>query len=315
MSGLTDWTTLKARGIHIDNIVSISTLATAPNLSLEAKSNIELVEKSWISSLLESAPLQQELTHEIRALLGYISDLVGFYSIHSQQHSYQDNLHATSGWTSTLPPFQLRQILQLDKSEYISILLEHLDKAKENSLPVAYLQVLLSGRISSRERTTADVLRRFITTPYRSSILQPETSQFLDEMAFIQKTAQALASSLLYRRLAITQNGYLAAVPASTQIGDVATVLYGARVVCILRRQESALTSDHPTSSPKEKRLEKRPGSIGTGNGEEKAKSTVDMNEEECTLVGEAYLHGFMDAEAIAMCVTGQFHGRNYILR
>jgi hypothetical protein len=317
MFGLTDWTTLKARGIHIDNIISVSTLPTAPNLSLEAESNIELAEKSWLSALLESAPLQQQLTHEVRALLSYISDIVSFYLMHSQQHSYspQDNLHATSDWTSTLPPLQLRRIPRLDAPEYIPLLFDHLDKAEENSPPVAYLQALLSGRISSRERTTTDVLRQFIITPYTSSTLQPETPQLLDEMAFIQKSAQALASSMLYRRLAITQNGYLAAVPASTQTGDVAAVLFGASVVCILRRRESAPDSDCSTFCTRKKRLEKWPMSIEIGDGEEKVKLTEDMNGEEYTLVGEAYIHGFMDAEAIAMCVRGQFQESNFILR
>jgi hypothetical protein len=317
ISGLTDWATLKARGIHIDNIISVSTLSTAPNSSSGAESNIELAEKSWLSALLESAPLQQELTHEIRALLSYISDLVSFYSIHSQQHSYlsRDDLHATSGWTSTPPSFQPRLMLGLDTPEYISLLFDHLDKAEEKSVPVAYLQVLLSGRISSRERTTADVLRQFITTPYTSSTLQPETPQLLDALAFIQKSARALASSLLHQRLAITQNGYLAAVPASTQPGDVVAVLFGASVACILKRQESAPDSDHSTFCTGEKRLEKRPASIEMGDGEEKAELTEDMEMEEHTLVGEAYLHGFMDAEAIAMCVRGQFHESNYILR
>jgi hypothetical protein len=316
MSGLSDRTTLKARGIHIDDIFSISTLPTAPDLSPEADSNIELGETSWLSALLESAPLQQQLTHEVRALLSYISDIVSFYSIHSQQHSYppQDNFHTTSGWTSTPPPFQREWIIKLDQPEYISLLLDHLDKAEENSLPVAYLQTLLSGRISSRERTTTNVLRRFITTPYTSFALHPTTPQPLDEMAFIQKAAQALASSLLYRRLAITQNGYLAAVPASTQTGDVAAVLFGASVVCILRRRESAPDSDRSAFFTEAKRLENRLEGIEIGD-EEKENSTEVMNEEEYTLVGEAYLNGFMDAEAIAMCVRGQFHESNFILR
>jgi hypothetical protein len=55
--------------------------------------------------------------------------------------------------------------------------------------------------------------------------------------------------------------------------------------------------------------------SIEIGDGEEKVKLTEDMNGEEYTLVGEAYIHGFMDAEAIAMCVRGQFQESNFILR
>jgi hypothetical protein len=51
------------------------------------------------------------------------------------------------------------------------------------------------------------------------------------------------------------------------------------------------------------------------GGGEEKTKLSGDMEMEEHTLVGEAYLHGFMDAEAIAMCVRGQLDESNYILR
>ncbi|KAE9371930.1 hypothetical protein N431DRAFT_441880 [Stipitochalara longipes BDJ] len=306
MSEFTDWATLKARGIRIDHIISVSRLSTALDLPSEAKSNIELEEKSWLSALLESGPLQQQLTHEVREMLSYISDI----------HSYppQNNLNATFGWTSTPPPLSLRRIPRLETPEYISLLLDHLDEAEDNSLPVAYLQALLSGRISSRERTTTDVLRQFITTPYTSSTLQLETPQLLDEMAFIEKSTQVLASSLLYRRLAITENGCLAAVPASTQTGDVAAVLFGASVVCILRKREIVSDSDGSTSCTREKRLQKGPVSIEAGGGDERAKITEDINEEGWNLVGEAYMHGYMDAEAIAMCVRGQFRESNFIL-
>jgi hypothetical protein len=317
MSGLTDWTTLEARGIGIDTIISISNVPQEPNLSLEAQSNVELTEKSWLSALLESAPLQQQLTHEVRALLSYISDIVSFYSsILSQQHNHppQDNLLAASGSNPTLLPLPLRPELRLDTPEYIPILLDHLGEPGEYSLPVAYLQALLSGRMSSNERTTTDALRQFLTTPYTSSTLQAGIPQLLDEVALLQKFAQALASSLLYRHLAITQKGYLAVVPASTQIGDVAAVLFGASVVCILRKREDAPDSDRSTCD-RGKALEKRQLSIKTGEGEEKQKLREEIKGEEHTLVGEAYLHGYMDAEAIAMCVRGQFHESNFVLR
>ncbi|KAH8665163.1 heterokaryon incompatibility protein-domain-containing protein [Tricladium varicosporioides] len=317
ISGFTDWSILRARGIAIDNIISISTPLVAANLPLEAESNFGLAEKSWLSALLESVPLQQQLTHEIRALLSYISDIISFYSsIHSQQHGYhpQGKFLAVSSGNSVTPLLPLKQKLSLDTSEYLPILLDHLDQAEENSLPIAYLQALLSGRMSSRERTTTDALRRFITSPYTSSTLQAETPQMLDEIAFLQKSAQALASSLLYRRLAITQKGYLAVVPASTQIGDVTAALFGASVVCILRRRESAPDSCHSSFHDEEKTPEKQLMSIEIGCGEEKGKLAEDMKGEEYTLVGEAYLHGYMDAEAIAMCVRGQFHESNFIL-
>jgi len=317
MSGLTDWTPLKARGIRIDSIFSVSTLLVTPGLSPEAESNVGLTEKSWLSGLLESAPLQQQLTPEIRELLSYISDIVSLYSsIYSQQYSYppQDSLLAKSGQASTPPPLPLREKPRLNTPQYIPILLDHLEKAEENSLPIAYLQALLSGRMSAHERTTTDSLCRFLTSPYTSSTLQAGTPQLLDEVAFQQKCAQALASSLLYRRLAITQEGYLAVVPASTQIGDVATVLFGASVVCILRGRESAPDLGRDASYDGEKTIEKQLGSIEIRDGEEK-KGLKDTGQEEYTLVGEAYIHGYMDAEAIAMCVRGQFHESDFILR
>jgi hypothetical protein len=116
---------------------------------------------------------------------------------------------------------------------------------------------------------------------------------------------------LLYRSLAITQQGHLVAVSESTQPGDIAVVLYGASVVCILRLQESALDTDHLVSHTSVKETPKKLIEYEVGEGNR----AMNMTRKEYNLVGEAYLHGCMDAEGIAMCVREQLKESDFYLR
>lgn len=46
----------------------------------------------------------------------------------------------------------------------------------------------------------------------------------------------------------------------------------------------------------------------------EEEKRATDATRKEHALIGEAYLHGFMDAEGIAMCVRGQLKESDFLL-
>jgi hypothetical protein len=79
---------------------------------------------------------------------------------------------------------------------------------------------------------------------------------------------------MVARRLAITEKSYIGAAIQEAQQGDLICVLFGCSVPVLLRK--------------------------GIG--------------EEYRFVGECYLHGFMDAEAIAMQVRGDFQVQDFIL-
>jgi hypothetical protein len=77
------------------------------------------------------------------------------------------------------------------------------------------------------------------------------------------------------RIMAITSHGYIGAMPQEVQSGDLVCVLFGCSVPVVLRK-------------------------------------TTDGNS--YTFIGECYLHGFMDAEAIAFQVKGELFEENFIL-
>jgi hypothetical protein len=131
----------------------------------------------------------------------------------------------------------------------------------------AYIHTMFSGRMSSRERVTDE----FLGSMFKLTNL-PNASDSIVEV--IEATCKALEAGMRRRRLAITKNGYIGAVPNETQVGDVVCVLFGCSVPVILRK---TLYQSY-------------------------------------TFVGETYLHGFMDAEAIAFQVKGILKEQEFLL-
>jgi hypothetical protein len=85
---------------------------------------------------------------------------------------------------------------------------------------------------------------------------------------------KALEAGMRQRKLAITKYGYIGAVANETQVGDFVCVLFGCSVPVVLRK-------------------------------------TLDQS---YLFVGEAYLHRFMDAEAIAFQVKGLLKEHSFLL-
>lgn len=85
----------------------------------------------------------------------------------------------------------------------------------------------------------------------------------------------AFDSGMRGRSIAITSKGYIGAMPQGVQAGDLVCVLFGCSVPVVLRKR--------------------------TGD-------------ESYSFIGECYLHGFMDAEAIAFQVKGELKERSFIL-
>jgi hypothetical protein len=86
---------------------------------------------------------------------------------------------------------------------------------------------------------------------------------------------RALEAGMRGRSMAIGSNGYIGAVPQGVQAGDLVCVLFACSVPVVLRKR----AKDHSY-----------------------------------VFIGECYLHGFMDAEAIAYQVKGQLKEQTFIL-
>ena len=86
---------------------------------------------------------------------------------------------------------------------------------------------------------------------------------------------KAFEAGMRGRSLAITSNGYMGAMPQEVQPGDLVCVLFGCSVPVVLRKR---------------------------------------TDQESYQFIGECYLHGFMDAEAIAFQVKGRLKEHSFIL-
>lgn len=130
----------------------------------------------------------------------------------------------------------------------------------------AYIQTLLCGRVSSSERVTNDEIKALMS--FRS----PDQASPTTDQEFVAKICKAFEAGMRRRNLAVTKCGYIGAVPRETQPDDLICVLFGCSVPIVLRK-----------------------AALGTA-------TTSDISYK---FIGEAYIHGFMDAEAIAMLVKG----------
>jgi hypothetical protein len=79
------------------------------------------------------------------------------------------------------------------------------------------------------------------------------------------------------RRLAITKNSYIGAVPNETQVGNFVCVLFGCSVPVVMRLMRKTLDQSY-------------------------------------TFIEETYFHGFMDAETIAFQVKGVLKEQAFLL-
>ena len=122
----------------------------------------------------------------------------------------------------------------------------------------AYVYTLVSGRTSSRKRTSRDDIKDILNGSGPPGGVESSSSDFNS------KVCNAFEAGMRRRRFAITKKGYIGAVPEQAELGDHMCVLFGCNVPVLLRKR---------------------------------------ADEAEYAFVGESYLHGFMDAEAIALQV------------
>ena len=236
------WDTLHVTGLYIDNVTHTSSPSSDDD-------SFGAINDQWYSTLLEASVSLQGFTEDIRHCLEDISSRIRQYS----EYFYMED--ANSNLPSGMEPGPLMT---------------------EVYFPDAYIQTLLCGRISSSERITKDDIKALM------SFQSPDKPSPTTNKEFVTKICKAFEAGMRRRKLAITKDGYIGAVPRETQPDDLICVLFGCSVPIVLRKTVVA-------------------------NG--------TLNDVSYRFIGEAYLHGFMDAEAIAMLVKGIRHVQAFALK
>jgi hypothetical protein len=233
------WDTLIVTGLFIDTTAYISSPVFGGD-------SFSAVQDQWRSTLLEASGSLQGFTEDIRHCLADISSVVRQYSEYSSSEGA--NSHLPSG--TELDPL-VTEVYILD----------------------AYIQTLLCGRISSSERITKEDIKALMR------FQSPDKPSPTTNREFVTKICKAFEAGMGKRKLAITKEGYIGAVPLETQPDDMVCVLFGCSVPIVLR------------------------------------KMVVAKDEVSYRFIGEAYLHGFMDAEAIVMLVKGNRNVQTFTLK
>jgi hypothetical protein len=198
-----------------------------------------LTSTRWRNTLLEAGHSLTGLTEDIKVSLCQVTSVIMKYSEYLRNPSH--------------PPAST---------------ISHFDgSALGNAIVNAYIHTMFSGRLSARERVTDELLGSMFEL---ASL--PNASDSTAEAR--EAVCKALEAGMRRRRLAITKNGYIGAVPNETQAGDFVCVLFGCSVPVAVRKN-------------------------------------LDQS---YMFVGETYLHGFMDAEAIAFQVKGVLKEQAFLL-
>jgi hypothetical protein len=246
------------------------------------------IEHMWHSTISSSGGLLDGFTKDVQSYLEDISSVVSMYS------KYWNSLDQFS---KHLRPVSIKSpsTAHLPKSskstDSLSKHSQSTDQLASSSSPTgkpslsfepkkwdsflhaiyildAYLQSLLCGRISTTERLTRDDIQKFMSLNLPADTTDPERESFL------AKVCNALVAGMTRRCMAVTERGYIGAIPQEAQQGDLICVLFGCSVPVVLRKR------------------------IGG----------------EYLFIGECYLHGFMDSEAIVFQVKGEFQVQKFVL-
>ncbi len=230
-----EWRKLQTRGICIDSIARLSN----PGPEKEEFGTKAI---RWLSVLLSAQEFWKELTDDVQKSLDNVCSIISKYS----SYHYSTN----------------RSTLQFESTKKVSIV-------SENNTLDAFIQTLLLGRLSSRDRLTKGDIDEIFNMNPLIVFCNSEECEHLD------KFCQAFEEGLKRRRLLVTENGLIGSAPQPAEEGDLICVLYGCSVPVILRKSQ-------------------------------------DENFYE--FIGECYLHGFMDAEAVALHIKGVLEEHEFVL-
>lgn len=262
------WNKLRAKGLCID---LIEILSKAPPVD-EPLAQTELL---WKNTIVTSEILSKSLSDDLKLALEYVSSVVGRYREYSSLLNAELDAsivsspvldHSSNSSEFTLSFSRVTTLTDEKSSEPDDIVLSSL--LHDNYIVNAYIQTLLSGRKSIRERLNTEYINTIM-----SSHFQIKDRKSIKDKDLVQ-ICEALEAGIGRRRLIITRKGYIGAVPQETQPGDVICILFGCSVPVVMRK----------------------------------------IGDEEYSFIGECYLCGFMDGEAIALQVQGQLKSQDFVL-
>ncbi|RDW81907.1 hypothetical protein BP6252_03019 [Coleophoma cylindrospora] len=334
------WSILPTQGVCLDDIARVS-------ISSDSDDTQELgkAAKNW-QVLLTSAPeISQDLPLTTRALLDQVAQVVGIYSeflVSSNETLLLEKLNRMS--LSEASPLNPNLHGNDAPEKDATTLILHNARGADSVLN-AYIATLVSGRVSSKERldpakhyskifypspplpkrpqmesppssnSRIGKLKSFsvsslnlsrsnsdppnessssITTDNqnvpsqepRSNLSSPKSS------LSIKQIAQLFSAGITRRNLMVTGTGMIGASPQHARPGDKVCVLWGCDVPVVLRPITESLVRD---------------GSMPSSSGPDK-KMTYEF-------IGECYLHGYMDGEALSGVTDGLFEVQEFMLR
>ncbi|KAE9372389.1 hypothetical protein N431DRAFT_408603 [Stipitochalara longipes BDJ] len=229
------WRQLQTHGIYIDSVTRLSNPGTE-NETFGSKA------ARWLSTLISAQEFLKSLTKNVQTSLQVLGRTLSEYS----SYHYSTN----------------RAGLQFE-------LLEKAEIFKDERILDAFINTLLLGRISSKERLIKGDIDQILDMELLASFSQSKENGHLDKICL------AFEEGSRRRRLLVTEKGYIGSAPPTIDEGDIVCVLYGCSVPVILRKLQ---------------------------------------DQESYAFVGECYLDGFMDAEAIALHLRGDLNEQEFIL-
>jgi hypothetical protein len=258
------WNKLCTVGLCIDSIDILSE-------STPGNGSFYNTERLWNAIILTAPVLSEKFTKDVKLALEDISSVVSRYGEFSSSLDPSFKASSTPDAISKPPettePFSAGTTSKSENpfnfpSSTPSPVLY------DNYIVDAYFNTLLSCKKSVRERLEKEDISNILSFYSHTEI--GDSNRDCDLM----KTCKAFEAGTRRRRITITKDGYIGAVPEETQSGDLICVLFGCSVPVVLRKRSEA----------------------------------------EYLFVGECYLHGFMDAEAIAMQVKGHLKAQDFVL-
>jgi hypothetical protein len=262
-------------------------------------------EKKWFECLVKAPQLTGKLSIDELSSLTQLSNLVTQYSEYScpaASLSKSQKTTAAPGPPAAEPP------------AYSGI--------NPGKMAETYLRTLLCDRLSERERLNEQDIATILSSSPAAAVRTASSTRKQNESksknklsipeapvsgpAIIGKAAAAFAAGINFRRLAVTEKGALGAVPETALAGDMVYVLWGCDVPVLLRKRGGGSGAGVGVGDGEDD---------GDDNAEKKYLGNGEYREGYYEFVGECYMHGFMDGEAIALLVRGDAELQEFELR
>jgi hypothetical protein len=275
------WTHLPTSGLCIDTIAMLSD-------PLPEDVPFGSIEHMWHSTISSSGELLDGFTKDIQSSLEDISSVVRMYSKYwnslDQFSKHLQSVSIKSPSTARLPKSSKSTDLSSKHSQSTNQLARNSPPTENPSLyfepkkldPFLHTIYILDAYLQSLLCGRVSTTERLTRDDIQKfmSLNLPADTTDPEREYFLAKVCNALEAGMTRRCMTVTKQGYIGAIPQESQRGDLICVLFGCSVPVVLRKR------------------------IGG----------------EYFFIGECYLHGFMDSEAIAFHVKGELQVHKFIL-